>query len=195
MAFNFIALSALLFGLNVFVLAEMDLLPSPIIARSIVSVSPLTETVVVEMPQKIEIPSLNLSANISNPETADIAELDGWLLKGAVRYPTSARLGEDGNVVLFGHSSYLPVVGNRAYKAFNDIQKLKGGDKIIVYSSGIAYVYAVISVTKESLNDNKPISLAKTGRRLTLVTCNSFATKDDRFVVVADLVESNAIPL
>ena len=37
------------------------------------------------------------------------------------------------------------------------------------------------------------INLEVTGRVLTLVTCNSFAAKTDRFVVTADFVESHSI--
>jgi LPXTG-site transpeptidase (sortase) family protein len=95
-------------------------------------------------------------------------------------------------VVLFGHSSYLPIVGNQAYKTFNSIQKLVTGDVVIVSSSGTAYTYRVTSVSKESTVD-AVIPLVVTGRVLTLSTCNSFASKSDRFVVVAEFVESHSV--
>ena len=110
-----------------------------------------------------------------------------------MRYPTSARLGETGNVVIFGHSSYLPVVGNQAYKAFNGIQKLVAGDTITVYSSGTAYTYQVRDVAKESAASDAGIDLAVTGRVLTLATCDSFGAKSDRFIVTADFVESHSV--
>lgn len=147
---------------------------------------------VVEKPVKVSIPSLNLSVSVSNPVTTNVEALDALLLKGSVRYPTSALLGENGNVVLFGHSSYLPVVGNQSYKAFNGIQKLKMGDTITVYSSGTAYTYAVRTVKKESATD-AVIPLGVSGRVLTLATCDSFGKKTDRFVVTADFVESHLI--
>jgi LPXTG-site transpeptidase (sortase) family protein len=147
-----------------------------------------------EMPTQIAIAKINLIATIANPTTTDASVLDGYLLKGAVRYPTSAELNEDGNVVLFGHSSYLPIVGNQAYKTFDGIQKLVAGDVVIVYSVDTAYTYVVQTVTKESAND-AGIPLAVTGRVLTLVTCNSFAEKTDRFVVTADFVESHPVSI
>ncbi len=197
---NFFALFVLVFGFSIFILAQLDLLPS---VPAIASVSAKSEEptvlihapAVVEVPVKIEISSINLSASITNPDTTNIAALDTELLKGAVRYPTSAKLGENGNVVLFGHSSYLPVVGNPAYKTFNGIQKLAVGDVVTVYSGSTAYTYKVRSVAKESVDDNKPVPLSVSGKQLTLVTCNSFATKSDRFVIIADFVESHAIPL
>ena len=140
---------------------------------------------------KIEIAAINLSATIANPMTTNITVLNTDLLSGAVRYPTSAKLGEEGNVVLFGHSSYLPIVGNQAYKTFNGIQKLAAGDIVIVSSSDTAYSYRVKSVTKENANNNSAIPLSVAGKTLTLVTCNSFGAKEDRFVVTADFVESH----
>jgi len=198
---NFFGLFALFFVLSVGVLAHFDLLPSPVTpvrAETPAAKAPETEVptavsepVAPELPIQISIPTIGLSANIANPSTTNAATLDRALLKGAVRYPTSAELGEGGNVVLFGHSSYLPVVGNPAYKTFNGIQKLKVGDTITVYSTSTAYTYRVRSVAKESAND-AAIPLSVSGRELTLATCDSFAEKTDRFIVVADFVESHS---
>ncbi len=201
---TFFCLFALIFLGSVAVLATFDLLPDTSSFSSTKAVATITlspesisntdapKTIaVIELPTKIKIPAINLSAKIENPITTNIEVLDQTLLFGAVRYPVSAKLGETGNVVLFGHSSYLPIVGNQAYKTFNGIQKLAVGDTITVYSVTTAYTYKVRSVTKESVDDNKPIPLSAIGKELTLVTCNSFATKSDRFVIVADFVESH----
>lgn len=204
---SFVALFLVVFIASAWVLALGDLLPNTPLgasvgsdlsadltrssANAIAATSPLTLDTP-EAPVKIVVPTIGLEATIANPETINVATLNSLLLKGAVRYPTSAKLGQDGNVVLFGHSSYLPVVGNQAYKTFNDIQELKQGTVITVYSSGRVYTYAVRSVVKESANDGV-IPLSVTGRVLTLATCNSFGEKSDRFVVTADFVESHLL--
>ena len=193
---SFLWLFAVAFLGSVSVLAQADLLPEAplIVVEKINTPAPAVAVTVSELPTKIEISHINLSANIMNPTTTNIAALDTELLKGAVRYPTSAKLGEMGNVVLFAHSSYIPVVGNQAYKAFNNIQKLAVGDIVTVYSVGTAYTYSVRSVVKEVVDNNAGIPLSVTGKVLTLVTCNSFTdTKQDRFVLTADFVESHLI--
>lgn len=195
---SFLCLFLLVFVGSVSALAKLDLLPSvstPVEAKgNQISVSVATSAPTVsELPLTINIAAINLSATIANPTTTNITVLDTDLLMGAVRYPTSAKLGETGNVVLFGHSSYLPIVLNQAYKTFDGIQKLKAGDVVIVSSSDTAYTYQVRSVTKESANGNLAIPLAAAEKTLTLVTCNSFAEKTDRFVVVADFVESHPV--
>jgi LPXTG-site transpeptidase (sortase) family protein len=193
---SFLALFLCAFLGSVGVLGKLDLLPEP---AAVAQATPLVEGVnaappaaVREEPEKIEIPAIGLSASIANPTSTSIQLLDQELLRGAVRYPSSAKLNETGNVVLFGHSSYLPIVRNPAYKTFNGIQKLKAGDAVIVYSSGTAYSYRVRSMTKESA-ENAGIPLDVSGRVLTLSTCDSFGAKTDRFVVVADFVESHSI--
>ncbi|HEY4501053.1 MAG TPA: sortase [Candidatus Paceibacterota bacterium] len=195
---SFLGLFAVVFLVSVSVLGEIGLLPNVSSAAKIPPATSINQSGIVaatELPVKIEIAKINLSTVISNPATTDVTLLDKELLKGAVRYPTSAKLGETGNVVLFAHSSYIPVVGNQAYKAFNGIQKLVVGDVVTVYSATMVYTYRVRSFTKESANDNISIPLSVNGKILTLVTCNSFGTKEDRFVVVADFVESHSIPL
>lgn len=140
-----------------------------------------------ELPVRIEIPNIGVQANVANPQSTDIAVLDRALLGGAVRYPSTAKLGEEGNVLLFGHSSHLPVVHNQAYKAFNDIQNLKAGEPIYVIGETKVYTYAVENVASASV-DTGEIPLALSGSKLTLVTCDNFGTKADRFIVTAKLV-------
>lgn len=195
---GFLVLFAAVFALSVAVLAVLDLLPeeppAPLVTVATTPAVSAPALAAPQLPVKISASSIGLAVSVNNPESTSIAVLDGWLLKGAVRYPSSARLGQEGNVVLFGHSSYLPVVGNPAYKAFNNIQKLKAGDRIEVAAEGAVYVYAVRSVSKEDAAANTPIPLSSAGQELTLVTCDSFGKKSDRFVVVADFVESYAVP-
>ncbi len=192
---SFFGFFVIVFFGSVFILGQLGLLPSTksdlVLGLPDMSSTNQSDTEAsVELPTKIEIPKIGLSTVIVNPTTVNIVALDKELLKGAVRYPTSAKLGETGNVVLFGHSSYLPIVGNKAYKTFNEIQKLAEGDVVTVYSTDTAYTYRVRIVEKKTAT-NDGIELSVTGKVLTLTTCNSFGSKEDRFVVTADFVESH----
>ncbi len=191
----FLGIFAFVFLVSVMVLGGLDLLPDPVAATTATAeaAAPAAVSVAVpEEPVKIVIIKIGLSATVENPSSTAISVLDEALLKGAVRYPTSAKLGEVGNVVIFGHSSYLPVVRNQAYKTFDGIQKLAVGDVITVYSPTHAYTYAVESVSKENTGSGA-IPLAIEGKKLTLATCDSFGTPSDRFVVVATFVESHTV--
>ncbi len=201
----FFAFTAVVFFAFVVILAHFGLLPDsptqkPIKASKVtLQTSPLvsnesatTRSVkkfVKELPVKIKISKINLAVNVSNPDTTNADRLDKELLSGAVRYPKSAKLGEIGNVIIFGHSSYLPVVYNQAYKTFDGIQKLVKGNHIKVYSDTTIYVYSVDTVSKEDAT-SATILLAVSRPTLTLSTCDSFGKKSERFIVKAHLVES-----
>jgi LPXTG-site transpeptidase (sortase) family protein len=187
-----------IFALTLFFLIKVDAVPDPIhplvqneSTLSNANAVPVAQTTP-EAPLRVEARDIGLAVSVSNPESADVATLDHALLSGAVRYPTSAMLGVDGTVLLFGHSSYLPVVHNQAYKAFDDIQKLKPGQIISVYSVDTEFRYSVTEVRGANANEDS-VELLATGKHLTLVTCNSFATKSSRFIVTADLVGAYAI--
>ena len=137
------------------------------------------------LPVRIVAKSIGLDKTVANPDATDVETLDKALQGGTVRYPTSARLGEEGTVLIFGHSSYLPVVRNQNYKAFNGIQKLKEGETVSIYSATTEYRYAVKSVRLANATEDV-IELPATGKFLTLVTCDSFGKKTDRYVVTAE---------
>lgn len=145
-----------------------------------------------ELPIKIEIPAIGIETSVANPESTKVADLDRALLGGAVRYPGTGVLGEKGNVLLFGHSSHLPVVHNRAFKAFNDIQNLKVGEVIYVYGDNKKYTYAVEKVEQANTTTGA-IPLSSDGARITLATCDNFGSKSDRFVVTAVLTNIESL--
>jgi LPXTG-site transpeptidase (sortase) family protein len=143
-------------------------------------------------PVRVVAPAIGMNVTIENPATTNLSVLDEALLRGAVRWPESALLGAEGTVFLFGHSSYLPVVYNQAYKAFNKIQDLKTGETISVYSGSHEYRYRVVGVRLADAEEDV-IELPQTGRQLILVTCDSFTRKTSRFVVTAEYVGAYAL--
>lgn len=138
------------------------------------------------LPVEIQIDKLNKRVEILNPESRSVSVLDSALQKGAVRHPDSANLAQEGNMFILGHSSRLPNVFNKNYQAFNDIETLEWGDTIRVFSNDTEYIYRVEKVY-EAKASTVVVPIANTGARLTLATCDSFGSKDDRFIVEASL--------
>jgi len=140
------------------------------------------------LPERIVIAEIDLDLPVQNPSTRDIATLDKFLKDGPVRYVDSARLGEKGNVLVFAHTSHLPVVKNQMYKAFNRIPELKAGDSITLEAEGKSYLYTVRSV-RQADAEEAVIDLSPTlGKKLTLVTCDTLTGKSSRFILEADFV-------
>ena len=175
-------------------LAASGLIPE--LSKTSLKVNVLAETVPVPvtapetgvvLPDRISIKALGINSVILNPAHSDLETLDHALLQGVVRYPGSATLGLKGNMILFGHSSHLALVHNKAYQSLNDINTLKINDELSVYSSNREYRYKVTKVWQAKSTDS--IATSKPGvSALTLVTCNNFGSKEDRYVVEAQLI-------
>ncbi|MBI3573907.1 sortase [Candidatus Kaiserbacteria bacterium] len=146
----------------------------------------------IEEPVHVKAPSVGIDISVSDPSSTEVSTLDSALLKGAVRYPNSALLGQNAAVYLFGHQSYLPIVHNQAFKAFNGLQKLKAGDEVIVSSQSADYHYRVTSVRLVEASE-ATIDLSSGARKLILTTCDSFGTKTQRYVVEADFISRNPV--
>jgi LPXTG-site transpeptidase (sortase) family protein len=138
-------------------------------------------------PVSIFIEKLDKTITVLNPTSRAISDLDDALLSGVVRHPDSAALNQEGNVFILGHSSYLPRVFNKNFQAFNGIQNLEWGDLIEVYTDEGMYMYRVEKVYRAKAQD-VTVPIAGSGYKLTLATCNSFGSMDDRYIVEANRI-------
>lgn len=138
-------------------------------------------------PSRIMIPSVGIDTVVLQPRSPDVTVLDQALQGGAVYYPGSGFI-EQGTMFIFGHNSGLPVVVNKAYKAFTNLEKSQIGDEIYIYSGAKKYTYVVERVYQANA-ETAFIDLSRSGRRLTISTCKSFGSKSDRWVVDAVLKE------
>lgn len=143
-------------------------------------------------PVSITFDSLGKTLTVLNPTSRKIADLDNALLSGVVRHPDSADFKNTGNIFILGHSSYLPNVFNKNFQAFNGIQELTWGDTIRLRSTDTEYIYQVERVYKAKASEVAvPVGSGKA--KLTLATCNSFGSKEDRFIVEASLISKKAL--
>jgi LPXTG-site transpeptidase (sortase) family protein len=137
-----------------------------------------------DKPTSIYIERLDKTIDVLNPTSRTIADLDNALLSGVVRHPDSATPNIDGTVLILGHSSYLPTVLNRNFQAFNGIQNLEWGDTITLTSAEFMYTYRVERVYEAKASD-VTVPIAGDRKLLTLATCDSFGSTDDRHIVEA----------
>ena len=155
------------------------------------NISPSLSHGSVVLPYKIYIPALKKSLKVHSPSSTKISVLNKGLKKAVLRYPGTATLNESSrNMVIFGHSSHLPtdMVFNQMYRAFNGIEKLRYGRHIVLYGSdGYKYVYAVRSVRKVKASRAK-IEINTPKKTLTLITCDNFGAKEDRWIVKSEFI-------
>jgi len=155
-------------------------------------VAPEPQPVEAQSPVRIVIDEIGIDTPVLTPASTDVEVLDRALLNGAVHYPDSPLAGEGGNMLIFGHSSYLPVVHNKAYQAFNELQKLTPGSIISVYTEKGRFDYKVDRV-RLARAEEVVISFDAPKPSLTLATCNTFGAKQERWIATATLVSSTSI--
>ncbi|HEV7449455.1 MAG TPA: sortase [Candidatus Paceibacterota bacterium] len=197
--FPFAVTFVVLFGITYLFLGMVDALPNPPADADTPAITDTTNSTpqtiadgTAELPVRVVAKDIGLDSKVVNPQATDIDTLNKAVDEAAMRYPDSSKLGAEGTVLLFGHSSYLPIVHNQVYKTFNGIQNLKNGQTISVYSAGTEYRYSVTGVRLANAQEDV-VELPATGKHLTLVTCDSFGTKSDRFVVTADFTGAYAL--
>jgi len=144
--------------------------------------------VIIENPIRVQVSTIGVDSPISNPVSTNEAYLNGLLKKGVVHYPGSGSPGK-GNMFLFAHSANVATI-NPAYRAFNDLDKVKMGDEIKVQTAGKEYVYRVTTVQK--MHEAKARIDLSTGKNMiTLTTCDTFSgIAQQRIIVQADFAGS-----
>lgn len=136
----------------------------------------------------IIIPKINIEIPVVYDEPSiDEAAVQRALEKGVLHYPTTAQPGEQGNAVLFGHSSGN-ILNNGKYKfAFVLLNRLENGDTFMIQKDGRRYIYKVfekkiVPPTDLSVLNNRDRPTA------TLITCDPPGTAVNRLVVVGEQI-------
>lgn len=154
---------------------------------------PATTASAAALPLTLHFDELDRTVPVKNPTSAAYSALDAALQQGVVRHPHSADLQDTGNMLILGHSSYLPNVLNRNFQAFNGIERLSWGDTVRVTSADTEYVYRIDRVYEAPASDIVvPVGEERTPK-LTLVTCDVLGAKEDRFIVEASLIETKTL--
>lgn len=112
------------------------------------------------------------------------SDIQGALREGVVHYPGTAQPGDQGNVVITGHSSYFPWDPGRFKDVFALLHEIIIGDQVIVFHDQEKYTYEVYDT--EVVTPDKVEVLTQQGEdRLTLITCTPVGTNLKRLIVYA----------
>lgn len=125
----------------------------------------------------------------SNEEESMLKDLEN----GIIHFPKTAAPGQDGNVVLSGHSSnYIWAKGNynHIFKSLNDLEK---GDVVmlkVIQRNGRVFVYSYEVKDKFITSpDDERIFAESVTPDLTLSTCWPIGTNLKRIIVKAELLK------
>jgi len=122
---------------------------------------------------RVQIPAINI----------DAAAVEGtdWesLKKGVGHYLGSANPGERGNLVLAAHNDVFGEI-------FRDLDRLKPGDEVIVYTADQRYRYVV---TETRIVEPTAVEVMDPTREptVTLISCYPYLVDTQRIIVFAEL--------
>lgn len=126
---------------------------------------------------RVKIPSINVFARI--------VQGDGWeeLKQGVGQHLGTPNPGETGNLVLSAHND---VFG----ELFRDLDKLKPGDEVILYTEQKTYTYIVRQT--QVVEPTQVEVMAPTREPVvTLISCYPYLVDNQRIVVTAYLADGN----
>lgn len=147
-------------------------------------VIPTNQAEVVEGPNVLIIPKLNVTAPIVFIDTTEEKSVLTALQDGVVHYAGTANPGENGNSVFFGHSSNdLWEKGNYKF-IFALLEKLTVGDQYEIHYQNKKYIYTVEETKVVAPTDLSVLNQTTTPYS-TLITCTPPGTSWKRFIVKA----------
>lgn len=140
-------------------------------------------------PNSLEIPGIGLLTDLIIGQSTDIPTLERDLDKGVVYYPGSVLPGQNGQIVVLGHSAPPNWPHIKHDWVFSDINNLKSGDTIVLYFNNRQYTYKVIekSIIKRG-QDVGSFGLTGKNNVLTIVSCWPPGKDYQRIAVSAELV-------
>lgn len=138
---------------------------------------------------KVIIPKINVDVPVVY-DVPSISEKDmqGALERGVVHYPQSPVPGQNGNVVVVGHSSNN-IFNHGKYKfAFVLLSKLEEGDTFMLNYNGQRYVYKVYSKKIVKPTDVSVLGPTDKTATATLITCDPPGTALNRLIIVGEQI-------
>lgn len=118
------------------------------------------------------------------------ADIQKALRNGVIHYPGTALPGDNGNVVITGHSSYYAWDSGRFKDVFALLHDVRVGDRIVIYFNQKKFVYEIAN-KKVVLPQDVDVLQPTRQEQLTLITCTPIGTNLKRLILEGKLVEKN----
>lgn len=138
---------------------------------------------------KVIIPKINVEIPVVYDQTSIKEEdIQNSLEDGVVHYATTASPGEQGNAVIFGHSSNN-ILNKGKYKfAFVLLNRLQVGDTFSLTKNGQRYTYKVYEKKVVKPDEVSVLGPTDRGATATLITCDPPGTSTNRLVVIGEQI-------
>lgn len=168
-----------------FITPSRSVTNTPIISDSTAAVGP---------EPKIVIPKINVEIPVVFDEpSVDERAVQTALERGVVHYANTASPGQNGNIVIVGHSSNN-IFNKGKYKfAFVLLSKLDTNDTFSLQKDGRRYTYRIYEKKIIKPTDLSVLQAQARPASATLITCDPPGTSVNRLVVIAEQISPDPI--
>lgn len=131
-----------------------------------------------------KVNSYTLSIPKLRIKNANVTTVDNDLNSHLVNYGGTAIPPENGNAVVFGHSTLPQWFDPTNYKAiFATVHTLIPGDSIVITAANVTYTYKIFAITVVDPTDTSVLAQNYDNSYLTIVTCTPPGTTWKRLVI------------
>jgi sortase A len=163
-------------------------------SRHVNNIPLITAGAAVGTEPEVIIPKINVEIPVVyDVNTINDAAVDQGLERGVVHYADTALPGQNGNLVIVGHSSNNILNPGKYKFAFVLLSRLENGDTFYIQKDGKRYTYQVYKKTVVSPNDVSVLGPADKVATATLITCDPPGTSINRLVVVGQQISPDPI--
>ncbi len=158
-------------------------------SRSLSDVPLIVEGSAIGPNPEVIIPKINVEIPVVyDVNTINESSVDKGLEQGVVHYADTAVPGQNGNVVIVGHSSNNIFNKGRYKFAFVLLKKLELGDTFYLQKDGKRYTYQVYQKKIVKPDDVSVLGLSDKKATATLITCDPPGTSINRLVITAEQI-------
>ena len=143
---------------------------------------------------EVIIPKINVQIPVVyTVNTIDDTAVENALEGGVVHYADTAVPGQNGNVVIVGHSSNNIFNPGKYKFAFVLLSRLDNGDTFYLDKDGKRYTYEVYKKQIVSPTDISVLGNADKPATASLITCDPPGTSNNRLVVTGEQIDPNPV--
>jgi len=143
---------------------------------------------------EILIPKINVEIPVVyGLDSIEEEPIQRALENGVVHYPTTALPGQNGNLVIVGHSSNN-IFNKGKYKfAFVLLSRLESGDTFFLQKDGQRYTYRIYKKEVVKPTDVGVLAAADKTATATLITCDPPGSSASRLIVVGEQISPDPV--
>lgn len=186
LSLGFIVILVLLFGF----FNERFIAPFIQPSRNVTNTPIISSTTPISKDPEVIIPKINVEIPVVyDIATTDDAQVEQGLESGVVHYADTALPGQNGNVVIVGHSSNNIFNPGKYKFAFVLLSRMEIGDTFYLQKDGVRYTYQIYDKRIVKPSDVSVMGPQSKTATATLITCDPPGTSTNRLVVTAEQID------